>query len=72
VAAQWAEGLREWLKPGDPLVTSGMARLSLSATEIGAEMAVASAIRILGNARQPFRSTRYRERRLIWASRGDD
>jgi hypothetical protein len=54
VAAQWAEGLREWLKPGDPLVTGGMARLSLSAKEIGAEMAVASAIRILGQREAAF------------------
>lgn len=54
VAAQWAEGLREWLKPGDPLVTSGMARLALSATEIGTEMAVASAIRILGQREAAF------------------
>ena len=54
IAAQWAEGLREWLKPGDPLVTSGMARLPLSATEIGTEMAVASAIRILGQREAAF------------------
>jgi hypothetical protein len=46
--------LREWLKPGDPLVTSGMARLALSATEIGTEMAVASAIRILGQREAAF------------------
>jgi hypothetical protein len=36
------------------LVTSGMARLALSATEIGAEMAVASAIRILGQREAAF------------------
>jgi conjugative relaxase-like TrwC/TraI family protein len=54
VAAQWAEGLREWLKPGDPLVTGGIARLSLSAKEMGAEMAVASAIRILGQREAAF------------------
>lgn len=54
VAAQWAESLRVWLRPGDPLVTSGMARLSLSATEVGTEMAVASAIRILGQREAAF------------------
>jgi hypothetical protein len=54
VATQWAERLREWLKPGDPLVTSGLARLSLSANEIAAEMAVASAIRILGQREAAF------------------
>jgi hypothetical protein len=36
------------------LVTSGMARLALSATEIGTEMAVASAIRILGQREAAF------------------
>lgn len=54
VATQWAERLREWLKSGDPLVTSGLARLSLSANEIAAEMAVASAIRILGQREAAF------------------
>ena len=54
MAAKWAEGLREWLRPGDPLVTSGMARMSLSANEIGADMAVASAIRILGQREAAF------------------
>jgi hypothetical protein len=53
-AAGWAEALREWLKPGDPLLTRGLARLGLSSAEIGAEMAVASAIRILGQREAAF------------------
>lgn len=54
VASGWAERLKDWLRPGDPLVTSGMARLSLSSRELGAEMAVASAIRILGQREAAF------------------
>jgi hypothetical protein len=53
-AAGWAEALREWLKPGDPLLTRGLARLGLSSAEVGAEMAVASAIRILGQREAAF------------------
>ena len=52
--AEWAERLREWLRPGDPLVTSGIARLSMTTAEVGAEMAVASAIRILGEREAAF------------------
>ena len=54
VVAQWAERLSEWLGPGDPLVTSGIARLGMSASQVGAEMAVASAIRILGQREAAF------------------
>ena len=54
VLAQWAERLSEWLGPGDPLVTSGIARLGMSASQVGAEMAVASAIRILGQREAAF------------------
>ncbi|WP_432787883.1 MobF family relaxase [Novosphingobium rhizosphaerae] len=54
VASNWAEMLKQWLRPGDPLVTSGMARWSMSSHEIGAEMAVASAIRILGQREAAF------------------
>jgi conjugative relaxase-like TrwC/TraI family protein len=53
-AAEWAENLREWLRPSDPLLSRGMARLSMSPAEIGAEMAVASAIRILGQREAAF------------------
>lgn len=52
--ARAAETVREWLKPGDPLLTNGIARLSMTAPEIGAEMAVASAIRILGQREAAF------------------
>lgn len=54
VASAWAERLQEWLRPGDPLVTSGIARWSMSPRELGAEMAVASAIRILGQREAAF------------------
>jgi conjugative relaxase-like TrwC/TraI family protein len=54
VVAQWAERLSEWLGPGDPLVTTGIARLGMSASQLGAEMAVASAIRILGQREAAF------------------
>ena len=53
-AAEWAKRLREWLRPSDPLLSRGMARLSMSPAEIGAEMAVASAIRILGQREAAF------------------
>lgn len=53
-AAGCAEALGDWLRPGDPLVTNGMARWSLSPRAIGAEMAVASAIRILGQREAAF------------------
>lgn len=53
-AGEWARTLREWLRPNDPLVTSGIGRLGLSADRLGAEMAVASAIRILGQREAAF------------------
>lgn len=49
-----AERVREWLQPGDPLSTAGFARLTMTAPQIGAEMAVASAIRILGQREAAF------------------
>jgi conjugative relaxase-like TrwC/TraI family protein len=49
-----ADTMREWLRPGDPLLTNGIARLSMAATELGTEMAVASAIRILGQREAAF------------------
>lgn len=52
--ASWAETLREWIRPADPLLTRGLARLGLSSAQVGAEMAVASAIRILGQREAAF------------------
>ena len=54
VVTEWAERAREWLRPNDPLMTSGIARLGMTAPQIGAEMAVASAIRILGQREAAF------------------
>ena len=54
MVAGWAERLSEWLATGDPLVTSGVGRLGMSAAQVGAEMAVASAIRILGQREAAF------------------
>jgi len=48
------ERLREWIRPQDPLLTHGLARLGLSRAEIGAEQAVGSAIRILGQRDAAF------------------
>lgn len=49
-----AEQVRDWIKPGDPLVTNGLARLALPERSQAAEMAVASAIRILGQREAVF------------------
>lgn len=54
VLGNWAETVRGWLRPGDPLISRGIARLSMTATELGTEMAVASAIRILGQREAAF------------------
>lgn len=54
ILGNWAENVREWLKPGDPLLTNGIARLSMTAAELGSEMAVASAIRIMGQREAAF------------------
>lgn len=43
-----------WLQPSDPLTTNGLRRLTLSPAEIRTEMAVASAIRILGQREAAF------------------
>lgn len=53
-AADLVERLRNWIRPVDPLLTHGMARLGLSRAEVGAEHAVASAIRILGEREAAF------------------
>ena len=43
-----------WLHAADPLTTNGLRRLTLSPVEIRSEMAVASAIRILGQREAAF------------------
>jgi hypothetical protein len=43
-----------WLRAADPLTTNGLRRLTLSPVEIRTEMAVASAIRILGQREAAF------------------
>lgn len=54
IAAALVERVRDWLQPNDPLMTSGIARLAMTAPQVGAEMAVASAIRILGQREAAF------------------
>lgn len=44
----------EYLRPSDPLTTNGLARTSLTPAELRTEMAVASAIRILGQREAAF------------------
>lgn len=48
------ETLSQYLRPNDPLATNGMARLGLTPTQLRTEMAVASAIRILGQNEAAF------------------
>lgn len=50
----WCRELQAWLRPNDPLVTNGIARLGMPAERLAAEMAVASAIRILGQREAAF------------------
>lgn len=52
--SEWGRQLREWLRPNDPLVTNGIGRLGMVPERLGAEMAVASAIRILGQREAAF------------------
>jgi hypothetical protein len=67
VATQWAERLREWLKPGDPLVTSGGEIVFVGKRDRPPKWRWL-AIRILGQRERQLRSTRSPERRLIWGS----
>lgn len=54
IVADVLERLRTWIRPLDPLLTRGIARLGMTRAEIGAEQAVASAIRILGQRDAAF------------------
>ena len=54
LVADVLERLRTWIRPLDPLLTHGIARLGMTRAEIGAEQAVASAIRILGQRDAAF------------------
>lgn len=54
VIADVVERVRLRLQGDDPLLTGGIARLSMTTAQIGAEMAVASAIRILGQREAAF------------------
>ena len=53
-AGELARQMRDWIRPNDPLVTNGIGRLGMSPERLGAEMAVASAIRILGQREAAF------------------
>lgn len=48
------QALSQYLRPNDPLATNGLARLGLSPVALRSEMAVASAIRILGQNEAAF------------------
>ncbi len=51
---EWGRQVQEWLRPNDPLVTNGIGRLGMAPERLRAEMAVASAIRILGQREAAF------------------
>lgn len=52
--AAMAERVGSWLRPNDPLMTSRLSSLAMSTRELGAELAAASAIRILGQREAAF------------------
>ncbi|MBB4859183.1 conjugative relaxase-like TrwC/TraI family protein [Novosphingobium chloroacetimidivorans] len=52
--AQLRDTLGEYLRPRDPLTTNGLARSLLSPADLRTEMAVASAVRILGQREAAF------------------
>ena len=51
---EWGRQVQDWLRPNDPLVTNGIGRLGMAPERLRAEMAVASAIRILGQREAAF------------------
>jgi Mrp family chromosome partitioning ATPase len=52
--AEWFRRVGEWLRPRDPLLTQGIERLTMDLPQTAAEVAVASAIRILGQREAAF------------------
>ncbi|MGE4404296.1 MobF family relaxase [Pseudomonas sp.] len=54
VVAEVSSALKDYLRPSDPLTTNGVARAGLTRSELRTELAVASAVRIVGQREAAF------------------